>query len=61
MTCKNCKHYNPTDEQSTSGACRRNPPTLVYFEEEQMTMTAFPKVSEATWCGEFEPEFQGMN
>lgn len=61
MTCKTCKHFTPQGEGYTNGACRRMPPTLVFFAEEERTMTAFPLVSEETWCGEFTPEFEGMN
>lgn len=62
MTCINCVHYKPLSEQVTDlGSCRRNPPTIVYFTEEDETSTAFPMVSSDTYCGEFVNQWEFAN
>lgn len=61
MTCVNCKHYRPLSEQVTDqGECRRYPPMLAYFADTDETETAFPEVSEDTYCGEFKNQWEDL-
>lgn len=60
MSCKDCHHFKPRDEEADSGgSCRRYPPQMVFLIEEEQTVSAFPLVDATHWCGEFKPQFGG--
>jgi len=54
--CRNCK-YVSIGEESTFGACRRFPPTVVRTQETddgaEIPVCYWPVISDTGYCGEF--------
>lgn len=55
--CGNCSHFANTSAAKAFGECRRFPPKVVTYEDEDgeslvIKGDIFPRVSATSWCGE---------
>ena len=55
-TCLYCEHFVPSDETSTGGQCRLNPPDNFYLEQEEVFVVSFPYIGDpnSMWCGQYK-------
>lgn len=52
--CQYCTFWKRNAEDSEWGECRRYPPQVLdYDEEEVLVMSTHPVLQEKSWCGEF--------
>lgn len=56
FNCTNCKFFHEAETPTGfPGECRRYPPV----QHSQDSKYSYTPVSEATWCGEYEPDISG--
>ena len=59
--CGNCRFWEMFDEDKGDGQCRRYPPKLPAYPEQELDGLhggVFPDTTGGEWCGEYQP-FKG--
>lgn len=52
--CKDCRFWQ---QDKKAGDCRRHPPRIIVFSDEEGDYeTRFPETFPTEWCGEFQPK-----
>lgn len=54
--CGNCRFCGENTDDEKLYVCRKNPPTVISAEQQDIGWACFPIVdTEEDWCGEFKP------
>lgn len=52
--CQDCKFFQQLD-RGPLGTCRKNPPVVLWMDEENEFVSLWPEVIFGEWCGEWKP------